>query len=307
MASRGPRRSHRLPVVQTSSDEDELMAGLPTSSTRGQRLTKAQLDPVRAREAAITDERGQRPTKAKPDPVRAREAAITDERGQRPTKAKSDPVRAREAAITDERSQRLTKTQPDPVRAYQAVTTDELSTHSRRAPSAPPHNPETVSPTMQDSDEDSDPEIRQAQREFHELRRQRKLASIQLKVQRERDLLGQIHGRLTESTRPESSMPESGSPHFRGEKRPRSDTTLTTYDRPPPKAVMESKYKGKNMREFTTFTTRLENHFRRYAEYFTTDTRKVGEGVSELSDSLLLRWAQHEKDVGETAVTWQGS
>src|SRR5580658_5148595 len=94
MASRGPRRSHRLPVVQTSSDEDELMAGLPTSSTRGQRLTKAQLDPVRAREAAITDERGQRPTKAKPDPVRAREAAITDERGQRPTKAKSDPVRA---------------------------------------------------------------------------------------------------------------------------------------------------------------------------------------------------------------------
>src|SRR5580658_4575670 len=118
MASRGPRRSHRLPVVQTSSDEDELMAGLPTSSTRGQRLTKAQLDPVRAREAAITDERGQRPTKAKPDPVRAREAAITDERGQRPTKAKSDPVRAREAAITDERSQRPTKAQPNPVRAH---------------------------------------------------------------------------------------------------------------------------------------------------------------------------------------------
>ena len=126
-------------VVQTSSDEDELMAGLPTSSTRGQRLTKAQLDPVRAREAAITDERGQRPTKAKPDPVRAREAAITDERGQRPTKAKSDPVRAREAAITDERSQRLTKTQPDPVRAYQAVTTDELSIRGQRPTRAQPN------------------------------------------------------------------------------------------------------------------------------------------------------------------------
>jgi hypothetical protein len=159
---------------------------------------------------------------------------------------------------------------------------------------------------MQDSDEDSDPEIREAQREFLELRRQRKLAAVQLKVQRERNLLAQLRGRLTESARPESSRPESDSLGSRGEKRSRSDTTLTTYDRPPPKAAMESRYKGKNMREFTTFTTRLENHFRRYAEYFTSDKRKVAEGVSELSDPLLLKWAQHEKDEGEAAITWQG-
>ena len=51
-------------------------------STRSQRLTKTQPDPVRAYEAVTTDElsiRGQRPTKAQPNPVRAREAVTTDE------------------------------------------------------------------------------------------------------------------------------------------------------------------------------------------------------------------------------------
>jgi len=58
----------------TSLDEDELMTGVPTSSTRSQRLTKTQPDPVRAYEAVTTDElsiRGQRPTRAQHNPVRA--------------------------------------------------------------------------------------------------------------------------------------------------------------------------------------------------------------------------------------------
>jgi hypothetical protein len=39
---------------------------------------------------------------------------------------------------------------------------------------------------MQDSDEDPDPEIRKPQqREFHELRREPKLAALQIKVQRQ--------------------------------------------------------------------------------------------------------------------------
>ena len=303
MAPRGPRRSHRPRVIHTSSDEDELMTGLPTSfNGHGSRLPiRAQAapmeeDPVRAQGAVTTDELSTRDQRSLP--VRAREAATTDGHGQRPSS-----VRAREAVTTDGHGQR-----PSSVRAREAATTDELSRHAHRAPTEtqPAYDPEAASSTMQDSDEDSDPEIREAQREFHELRRQRKLATVQLKVQRERDLLAQLRGRLTESARPESSRPESDSLGSRGEKRSRSDTTLATYDRPPPKAAMESRYKGKNMREFTTFTTRLENHFRRYAEYFTSDKRKVAEGVSELSDPLLLKWAQHEKDEGEAAITWQG-
>ncbi|KAN0074996.1 hypothetical protein V8E54_007607 [Elaphomyces granulatus] len=100
MAPRGPRRSHRPRVIHTSSDEDELMTGLPTSSNgHGSRLPiRAQAapmeeNPVRAREAVTTDAlstRDQRPT-----PVRAREAVTMDElsiRGQRPTKAQPNPV-----------------------------------------------------------------------------------------------------------------------------------------------------------------------------------------------------------------------
>ena len=63
---------------------------------------------------------------------------------------------------------------------------------------------------MQDSDEDSDPEIREAQREFHELRRaeigrpaDRSPTSI-FNIQHERDLLAQFRGRLKEPARPES-------------------------------------------------------------------------------------------------------
>jgi len=133
MASRKPRRSHRPRVLHISSDENELMTGLPTSSNgHGSRLPiRAQAapmeeNPVRAREAATTDGHGQRPS-----PVRAREAVTTDAlstRDQRPT-----PVRAREAVTTDElsiRGQRPTKAQPNPVRAHEAVTTDELFTRS---------------------------------------------------------------------------------------------------------------------------------------------------------------------------------
>ena len=163
MAPRGPRRSHRPRVLHTSesSNEDELMTGPPTSSNgHGSRL------PIRAQAAPMEE-----------NPVRAREAVTTDElstRDQRPT-----PVRAREAVTTDElftRGQR-----PAPVRAREAATTDELSSHAHRAPTEtqPAYDPEAASSTMQDSDEDSDPEIREAQREFHELRRQRKLATVQ--------------------------------------------------------------------------------------------------------------------------------
>jgi len=67
---------------------------------------------------------------------------------------------------------------------------------------------------------------------------------------------------------------------------------------------MEGKYRGENMREFTTFMTRLEIHFRRYSYYFTTEERKVAEGAAWLSDTLILKWAQHEKETGDE-TTWQ--
>ncbi|KAN0085058.1 hypothetical protein V8E54_001525 [Elaphomyces granulatus] len=67
MASRKPRRSHRPRVLHISSDENELMASFPISSNL----------PIISRtspRAATTDElsiRGQRPTKAQLNPVRA--------------------------------------------------------------------------------------------------------------------------------------------------------------------------------------------------------------------------------------------
>ena len=36
---------------------------------------------------------------------------------------------------------------------------------------------------------------------------------------------------------------------------------------------MANKYRGKNIREFTTFITLMENHFRRYADYFTSERK----------------------------------
>jgi hypothetical protein len=59
-----------------------------------------------------------------------------------------------------------------------------LHPHTHKTPHNPPYDPEAVS-SMQDSDEDPDPEIRKPQREFHELRREPKLAALQIKVQRQ--------------------------------------------------------------------------------------------------------------------------
>ena len=134
MASREPRRSHRPRVLHISSDENELMTGLPTSSNgleavfpyvHKRRLwKKIPYEPKRQQLRMNSIHEIKRPS-----PVRAREAVTTDAlstRGQRPT-----PVRAQEAVTTDElsiRGQRPTKAQPNPVRAHEAVTTDELFT-----------------------------------------------------------------------------------------------------------------------------------------------------------------------------------
>jgi hypothetical protein len=67
---------------------------------------------------------------------------------------------------------------------------------------------------------------------------------------------------------------------------------------------MEGKYRGGNMREFTTLMTRLEIHFRRYSYFFTTEERKIAEGAAWLSDTSILKWAQHEKETGDE-TTWQ--
>ena len=79
------RRPNLIPYEPTRQQ-------LRMNSTRSQRLTKTQPDPVRAYEAVTTDElsiRGQRPTKAhQPNPVRAYKAVTTDEfstYGRRPT------------------------------------------------------------------------------------------------------------------------------------------------------------------------------------------------------------------------------
>jgi hypothetical protein len=44
----------------------------------------------------------------------------------------------------------------------------------------------------------------------------------------------------------------------------------------------------------------MEIHFFRYSSYFTTDERKVAEAKGELSDALLFKWVQHEKERSDT-------
>jgi hypothetical protein len=51
--------------------------------------------------------------------------------------------------------------------------------------------------------------------------------------------------------------------------------------------------------------TLMENHFRRYADYFTSDECKVAEGVAELSEPLVWEWGQYEKDISVENIKWK--
>jgi hypothetical protein len=146
-------------------------------------------------------------------------------------------------------------------------------------------------------EEDSDPEILQAQHELRELQRQRRRLELRAKIEHEKRLFAQAQQR-TEASDPLASSEE---PH--GRKRPRSESMQS--ERPPSKPATETKYQGKTMREFSTFVARMEYHFRRYDNYFVTDERKVAEAVGQLSDALLLKWAQHEKDLSGVQPTWR--
>ena len=148
---------------------------------------------------------------------------------------------------------------------------------------------------LHEPDNDSDPEIREAQRELQTLRKQRKLAIIRAKIEEERRLLA----RQTSN----ADTTEAGTTEPRGQKRRRSDSV--SHDRPPSRTAMANKYRGKNIREFTTFITLMENHFRRYADYFTSDERKVAEGVAELSEHLVWKWGQYEKEIGVENIKWK--
>lgn len=154
---------------------------------------------------------------------------------------------------------------------------------------------ESASSGLHESDNDSDPEIRGAQRELQTLRKQRKLATIRAKIEEERRLLAQQTFN--------AGTTEAGATEPRGQKRRRSDSE--SHGRPPSRTAMANKYRGKNIREFTTFMTLMENHFRRYADYFTSDERKVAEGVAELSEPLVWKWGQYEKDIGVENIKWK--
>jgi hypothetical protein len=67
----------------------------------------------------------------------------------------------------------------------------------------------------------------------------------------------------------------------------------------PSRTAIANKHGGKNIREFTTFMTFIGSHFRRYTNYFTSDERKVAEGVAELSEPLVWKWGQYEKNIVE--------
>jgi hypothetical protein len=172
--------------------------------------------------------------------------------------------------------------------------------------------------TPNPSEIDKDPEIQAALNRLQELEKQHRLLTIRQQIVRKERLVASI--RLDADSLPNdiidnepdgtsadgtsASAPEP--PSRSASKRTRSDTDADSYtNRPPPKRAVESRYQGRNMREFTTFIARMENHFFRYASYFTTDERKVAEGKGELSDTLLLKWTQHEKEKSGTVCTWK--
>lgn len=116
---------------------------------------------------------------------------------------------------------------------------------------------------------DKDPEIQAALNRLQELEKQHRLLTIRQQIVRKERLVASI--RLDADTLPNdiidpepvgtsASAPEP-SPRS-ASKRTRSDTDADAYtNRPPPKRAVESRYQGKNMREFTTFIARMENHF----------------------------------------------
>jgi hypothetical protein len=171
----------------------------------------------------------------------------------------------------------------------------------------------STSNPLPDPEVDQDPEIQAALKRLQELEKQHRLLTLRQEIVRKERLLASIRldADVTETlpNDPEpvgtsASTPDSSSRSTN--KRTRSDTDADTHaNRPPPKRAVENRYQGKNMREFTTFMARMENHFFRYSSYFTTDERKVAEGKGELSDTLLLKWTQHEKEKSGTVCTWK--
>ncbi|KAN0079307.1 hypothetical protein V8E54_004521 [Elaphomyces granulatus] len=185
MASREPRRSHRPRVLHISSDENELMTSFPISSNL----------PRTSPSAATTDElsiRGQRPTKAQPNPVRAHEA-VTTETQLDPAKdlLPYEPERQqlRMDAVKDFRPYKPERQQHG--RSTYSQNTYKDTTYGCPYGTAIWIDPEAVS-SMHFAESRNWPPCR---------------SKSNVKIQRERDLLAQLRGRLTESARPSRRGP----------------------------------------------------------------------------------------------------
>jgi hypothetical protein len=159
-----------------------------------------------------------------------------------------------------------------------------------------------------------------------ELQKQRKSAELVVKVAEEKQLLitalncaglpipAHLQAAGAAAVNPEnqaenqaenqsSRTEEPMQPELWGQKRPHADTAVPV--RPPPKPAMDGLYEGRNMKEYNTFMLRMENHFLRYASWFTTDEAKVADGVQCLNDDLLLKWHQHVKNSPGEDQTWE--
>src|SRR5436853_2431110 len=161
-------------------------------------------------------------------------------------------------------------------------------------------------------------EIEAAKKLLENTKRQRELAEIMANLAKEEEQLTATLARsglqLPEHFRKPSAPPSTQDSETaagdraqepRGQKRPRAETATPLPIRPPPKPAMDGLYEGKSMREFNAFMLRMENHFLRYAIWFTNDENKIIDGVQNLSDSLLLKWSQHVKESGDEAQTWK--
>ena len=116
---------------------------------------------------------------------------------------------------------------------------------------------ESASSGLHESDNDSDPETRGAQRELQKLHKQRKLATIRAKIEEERCLLD-VQRWDNWNTRP---------------KKPTTRVlwSLTVKD--------VHWCRGRNMREFTTFMTPMEDYLRPYVDCFTAEDTRSPEGL----------------------------
>jgi hypothetical protein len=176
--------------------------------------------------------------------------------------------------------------------------------------------------------QDEDADMADAEEEVETLRnlqKTRRQLEIRLKIQKEQAQIKRIERELQDYAEGYESLRDSSEADLdivntdtegieRGSKRSRADTTQEsvhhpkrneTFSKPPPRVGLESKYRGRHMREYNTFMARMQNHFDQHFQYFTSDRMKIASAVAETHDDILLKWSQHIQETPTENRPWK--